>query len=242
MRLTIALAIWLGISAAAPASAQEQVSTAPADAWLSTVGLVANGEAGLTCSGVLVRADVVATAAHCIEQADARDLQFAPVLGADVWRGTEIIAAGGFEGGPKINPARVKTDWALVRIGHGAADPVPVAGLRQWEIRRAVEAGARVAAIGVDRKGKLHAYIDCPLLGEHGDFFFKLRCPVVPGDSGGPVFLMAPEAQGGVQLVGLIVGYLDGETIVVNARRFAPWLDGIEPLETRALIASQPTE
>ena len=227
MRLSATLAALLCL-AATSAAAQER---AP---WWAAIGLLSNTAMDLSCSAILVRPDVVATAAHCVADADADDLLFAPALGDDVWRGVEILASGGFEGGPKINPAHVKSDWALIRIAPTGIAPAPVAALKQWEIRRAMGEGARLVAFGVDREGKLHVYAGCPLQSEHGDSFFKLRCEVKPGDSGGPVLL----ADGaGARLIGLLIGVDNGETIAVNARRFAPLLDGLEGFETRALLA-----
>jgi hypothetical protein len=220
------------------------LAPARAEPWPAAIGLVANGVMDAACSGILVRPDLVATAAHCIEDAVAEDLQFAPTMGGEVFRGVEIVVSGGFEGGRHINPARVKTDWALVRIAATGISPAPVVGLEYWRLRRAMADGARLAAFGVDRHGALRAYPDCRLQPEHGDFFVKVTgCPVVPGDSGGPVFLIDPAERGGaMRLVGLIVGFRAGETMIVSARRFAPWIDGAEPVDTRALIASQPEE
>jgi protease YdgD len=232
MRRLAAIACIALLTSAAPARAE---------GWQAAIGLVANGALDAVCSGVLVQPDIVATAAHCVEDAEAGDLQFAPAIGGAVFRGVEIVVSGGFEGGPHINPARVKTDWALVRIAGTGIAPAPVAGLEYWRLRRATADGARFAAFGVDRHGALRAYGDCRLQAEHGDFFVKVTgCPVVPGDSGGPVFLIGPD--GIMRLVGLIVGFRHGETMIVSARRFAPWIDGTEPVDTRALIASQPEE
>lgn len=240
MRLLPTLAVLLTI-AASPAAMAEDVRP---DVWGAAIVHVANGAAHLSCSGVLVQPDLVATAAHCIVDADAADLLFAPAAGTiggnDVWRGVEIIASGGFEGGPKINPAFVRSDWALVRIAPADIAPLPLGDLRYWEIRRAIENGARLVAFGVDRDGKFSIHPECPLQAEHGDFFVKLKCEVEPGDSGGPVLLIEPSDRGGgVRVIGLIVGFLDGESIVVSARRFAPWLDGTLNFNTRALVAAQ---
>lgn len=211
-----------------------QPAARPAD-WQAAIVHVENERTGIVCSGVLVQADLVATAGHCQQGATARQLLFKPAGIGRTWRGAEILAAGGFTDGAEIEVTEVGRDWLLVRTATPMPiAPIPVAAISHLEIQKAIAGGAHLASFGFADGDVLLQQHGCALQPVFGDSFFTTRCSARPGDSGGPVLLIDAS---GVRLIGLTSATRSGEALVVSARRFAPWAGDDDPFDTRALAS-----
>ncbi|WP_162917006.1 trypsin-like serine peptidase [Dongia deserti] len=222
-----------GCAAAQPAGAP--AGYAGGD-WRAAIMHIANRHANTVCTGVLVQANLVATAGHCLQGADAGDLVFVPVGVNHAWRGKEILAAGGFTDGAEVSPVEVARDWALIRTAPMPIAPIAVAPMTKVQIQKAVAQGARLASFGFADPNMLVEHTGCALLDVWGEAFFTTRCPIRPGDSGGPVLLIDDD---GARLVGLNSAIRNGETLVVSAGRFAPWAGADDPFNTRALALAR---
>lgn len=233
MRLAAAIA---GLLLAGCASAHPAARAAD---WRAAIIHVENEHTGIVCSGVLVQADLVATAGHCLQGAAARQLLFTPASLGRSWRGLEIAAAGGFTDGDEVNAVEVGRDWLLVRTAPMPVVPIAVASIQHFEIQKAIAGGAHLASFGFADGDVLREQHGCALQPVFGDAFFTTLCAVRPGDSGGPVLLIDEK---GARLIGLNSAIRSGEALVVSARRFAPWAGADDPFDTRALAYAAPTE
>ncbi|WP_119304991.1 trypsin-like serine peptidase [Dongia deserti] len=200
--------------------------------WHAAIMHVENRHANVVCTGVLVQVNLVATAGHCLQGAGARELLFIPAGTNHAWRGMEILAAGGITEGAEVNAVEVARDWALIRTAPMPIAPIAILPMTKIEIQKAIAQGARLASFGFAHPDALVEHTGCALLDVWGEAFFTTRCPVRAGDSGGPVLLIDAE---GARLIGLNSAIRNGETLVVNAGRFAPWASADDPFNTRAL-------
>lgn len=215
----------------------------PLAGWQAAIGKLEIAGTNEVCTAVLVRPNVIATAAHCLTPngftAPASQVIFTSSTTGAGARGTAIIGQGGEaqQGTTSIEDA--KSDWALIRIAPAIANvlPMPVAPISAAMARVEVAQGAQFysGGYGSGAKNRLMAHRSCGLVPPdpqglvEGDLFFSTTCIVRLGDSGGPVALI----EGGrPKLIGLNVGFgrqpkSDNSIgIVVSARAFGPFIDG----------------
>ena len=129
--------------------------------------------------------------------------------------------------------------------------PIGIADLPAEEITKKLDAGAVLSNAGYGVYGlmigkHLHQHDDCKLVGdwssilELGPNVIVSSCPVIQGDSGGPIMLT--EKDGTRRMIGVISGYWrskDGKDQVsfgANSANFAAKLD----LSATAAPATQP--
>ncbi|MGJ3263969.1 MAG: S1 family peptidase [Salinarimonas sp.] len=134
-RVVAALAAVVLVCSAALAPARAVVGGAPETGPLAASTLMILSSGGGACSGVVLAADVVLTAAHCVTEADAHRAHWRDPAGAPVLAEVAAIAVHpGYDAGA-IAARRRSIDLALVRL----AAPLP-AGFRPATL---VAAGAR---------------------------------------------------------------------------------------------------
>ncbi len=200
----LAAASGCGTAAAQDAAALPGADTLAAVGWLGWGDAPDRGTGGRSagCTGVLVAADAVLTAAHCV----TRDERTAPehpggILFAAGWRDGRATALR--HARAVVLPAprallggAIPYDLALVVLDAPVGDvaPLGLAGADAVAGRAVIVGYAHVAPAAAKVVG-------CAVLGEAGGVV-ALDCAAQPGFSGGPVLL--PTAAGW-QVAGIVV-------------------------------------
>lgn len=215
----------------------------PIAGWQAAIGKLEIAGANEICTAVLVRPNVIATAAHCLTPngftAPATQVTFTSSLTGVSARGTALIGQGSEAKQGTTTIDQAQTDWALIRIAPAIANvpPMPVAPISAAMARVELAQGAQFysGGYGSGAKTRLIAHRSCGLVSPdpqglvEGDLFFSTTCIVRLGDSGGPVALID---GGQPKLIGLNVGFgrqpkSDNSIgIVVSAKAFEPFIDG----------------
>lgn len=167
-----------------------------------------------SCTGTLIAADLVLTAAHCApDGTSARLADYTFVAG---WNRGEYAAARGFADvyfhenhvrGP-LTMRNIETDIALVRL----AEPIPEDVVRPIPLSALPD--RPLAFLGY-RNDRLHApqmATDCAHQRAATDVIF-MNCEVVSGNSGSPVFDMTPV---GPRVVGVVSATIQGGALAVT--------------------------
>jgi protease YdgD len=163
------------------------------------------------CSGTLIAADLVLTAAHCLLRGDGSRVAVADVVFVAGWlRGTAVASAraAGFElhpeavAGDRIDPAH---DLALIRLAEaiGTVTPLP--------LEPAGPGPFAVLAYEGGRPHQLGAHFGCR--GQESGGALVLDCPVASGASGGPVLAW----QDGWRVVGVVSARSGERTLAAPA-------------------------
>jgi protease YdgD len=205
-----------------------------AGAWPWTAIGRLNRAGGGFCTGTLVGADVVLTAAHCLHDKRVRrrlapkDLHFlAGYRRGDFVahsRGQAIIAPEGADGGVAAD------DWALVVLEDAMPmPPIPVTTAAPFDPRRDADRGVAVVQAGYaqDRAHLLSVHAGCTLLeAGAGRTVLPHTCDTTHGASGSP--LLEPR-DGSIAVVAIAVAVAgrgaDERGLAVAARAFLPVLD-----------------
>jgi hypothetical protein len=230
------LAGWIGsvlLVLAGCAEAEPQVrlqAPTPLQApWTAAIGELDVGNdldpSGQHCTAVLVAADTIVTAAHCLFLGSAQapaspyNLIFTPNKGAlpplPPSRGVAFKGVGGIIHGGRLRDADVAKDWAVVTISPPVAgvQPLPVAELPVSGMLQLVASGDRLVAAGYGNGTyeELRVHPPCRIIPESElgmkpeDGVVMTNCEFRVGDAGGPILLI--DGAGQPALIGIFSGF-----------------------------------
>ena len=247
----VALGLLLGLPACAEAQAPRLRSPSPQQApWTAAVGQLEVASSGQHCTAVLVAADTIVTAAHCLfldsAQAPAApyEISFHPNLGAlpalPPSRGVAFKGVGGVVRGGRLQDADVARDWAVIAVSPPVVgvQPLPVASLPIGGMLQLVASGDRLVTAGYGNDGydELRLHPSCRIVPQ-SDFgaspengMVVTSCAFRVGDAGGPILLV--DGAGQPALIGIIAGSgrnpktAEPLGLGVNADNFAAYLEG----------------
>jgi protease YdgD len=208
--------------------------------WQAAIGRVEVKGSHQDCTGVLIRPDVVLTAAHCLHPkgvlVSAGQVSFVSSSAAVAEAsGVALLAQGGEVPQGKIGRDLIPFDWAAIRVAPVKfVTPIPIAPMSLDQAMNEIAKGAKFysAGYGQGSKDRLRPHERCSLLpaesAELATIYFTSSCVVRLGDSGGPVALVKANKP---RLIGLIVGFDPRPNIgapvgfIAPASAFAPYLN-----------------
>ena len=214
--------------------------------WTAAIGRL-DGDSS-SCTATLVEPDVIVTAAHCLfptgRKLSPSEMTFTPNVGAQrlpTVRVSQIIGLGVDKMDPdKPEDTPTEVDWAILRLSSPVANvtPIPVEAVALADIERRIKAGEDVLSnlgygtYGITISRRLHRSEGCTLIPEWreltegtDDRLVVTTCPVIKGDSGGPI-LLTDKAQNR-RLIAVVSGYWrrpepqGSVSLAVGARAFA---------------------
>jgi protease YdgD len=194
----------------------EPTGPAPKPDWQAAIGRLEVKGSHQDCTGVLIRPDVVLTAAHCLHPkgvlVSAEQVSFVSSSAAVAKSsGTALLVQGGEVPQGKIGRDLIPFDWAAIRIAPvKSVPPIPIAPMSLDQAMNEIARGAKFysAGYGQGAKDRLRTHERCSLLPaesvELATIYFTSSCVVRLGDSGGPIALVNGNKP---RLIGLIVGF-----------------------------------
>ncbi len=218
--------------------------------WTAAIGRLDAEAESTSCTATLVEPDVIVTAAHCLfpkgKKLSPGSLTFTPNVGAQrlpTVRVSEIVGLGVERMDPdKPESAPTDVDWAILRLSNPVENvpPIPVEAVSLAEIERRLESGEVLSnfgygAYGITISRRLHKSEGCTLIPGwrelvegSDDRVVVTTCPVIKGDSGGPI-LITDQAQNR-RLIAIVSGFwrqpepYESISLAVGAKAFAPHL------------------
>jgi len=174
-----------------------------------------------TCTGAMIRSDLVLTAAHCLvdsktgERVNPRKVEFRAG-----WRDGKSIArrTGKFAivhpdykggAGDQLSSANIRNDIALLQL----ESPIQTTHADPFRVDRGIRAGSEVSVVsyGRGRNDAPSRQRACQIV-DYRSGVVAMTCEVVQGSSGSPVFAMR---DGQPRIVGVVsaLGQLDGSQV-----------------------------
>jgi len=215
--------------------------------WTAAIGRLDAVGDSTSCTATLVEPDVIVTAAHCLfpkgRKLSPTELTFTPNVGAQrlpTIRVTEIVGLGVDKMDPeKPDATPTEVDWAILRLADPVANvrPIPIEPVALADIESRIQAGDVLSNLGYGTYGitisrRLHRSEGCNLIPGWreltegtDDQLVITTCPVIKGDSGGPI-LLTDKAENR-RLVAVVSGFwrrpepLGNVSLAVGARAFA---------------------
>ena len=239
--IAAALACGMLLAGCAARPPEQPPVPAPKPDWQAAIGRLEVKGSHQDCTGVLIRPDVVLTAAHCLHPkgilVSADQVLFVPSSSAVAKSsGTALLVQGGEVPQGKIGRDLIPFDWAAIQVEPvRSVTPIPIAPMTLDQAMKEIARGAKFysAGYGQGAKDRLRLHERCSLLpaesAELATIYFTSSCVVRLGDSGGPVALVNGNKP---RLIGLIVGFDPRPDIgapvgfIAPASAFAPYLDG----------------
>ncbi len=199
-----------------------------------------NIENRASCTGTMIRPDLVLTAAHCLfdsrtgKRMDPRKIEFRAG-----WRAGKSIAsrfgvravvhpAYDGEEGEMLTTRQIRNDLALLQL----SDPILSTHADPFRTDRAAALGLQVSVVsyGRGRNDAPSRQRSCTVLDRRGGVL-ALTCDAVPGSSGSPVFAMREDRP---RIIGVIsaIGEIEGRDTSFAMDVEAPLADLISALQS----------
>ncbi len=220
--LGVLLIFWV-LSASAAIGQTRDSKLMTMDSWAEARGWEGVGllliERRSSCTGVLVRPDLVMTAAHCLvdpdtgAKADPRQVEFRAGWrngkSIAMRRGVAALIHPNYLGGSEVNGKQLRYDMALIRL----EAPIQSTHANPFRVGGNVHTGNEVSVVsyGKGRNNAPSRQRVCTVL-QATDGMVAMSCDVIFGSSGAPVFRMENGRPVIVSLVSAI-GDVNGEKV-----------------------------